>query len=76
MQKNTIVLIAILVLVAAAIYYLFFFKKQSAPATLEDLTTPSILAPIEQNPASDLPDTNPLRETNPFTQTYQNPFNE
>lgn len=56
--------IIILLLVVSVFYYLW--KNQSTPAD-------TALQPV-QNVAEQLPETNPLQNTNPIDNAYKNPF--
>ncbi|MBI4438014.1 hypothetical protein HY631_03645 [Candidatus Uhrbacteria bacterium] len=58
-----------LAVIALALIVLFVFLR-SAPEETPQAETEEVVNPLE----GDIPDTSPTQNTNPFSDTYKNPF--
>ena len=85
MNKKILITVAVLLVLGLAIYYWGFYKKP-APATPEQAVTDiqSTVESVNQkisesvatttNPLENVPDVNPYKDTNPFSDIKTNPF--
>lgn len=78
MSKTIVSIVITLVIVALAIAAVFYFRAQQetaeVPLSEESDVLKELQIPTATNPAEEVPDVNPVKKTNPFEQTYQNPF--
>lgn len=69
MKKRNMLISALMLLVLLAVA-VFLFRQPTPQPQEEEQATPESLNPIED----EIPDVNPTANTNPFSDTYKNPF--
>ena len=87
---KTAIYLGVIVLIIAAVIYWYYGSRSSVPAPengagsvtaadIPDLSSPLVnisedVTPV--NPVENVPDLNPAAAANPFSDVYQNPFNQ
>lgn len=69
-MKKTIVLVGVLIILAIFVVAVFVFRQPAPQPQEEEQATQESQNPIED----EIPDVNPTANTNPFSDTYKNPF--